>query len=418
MPTGPIVVLLLLIVLAWAAIIVAYRDLLLRLWREPVLRQPVLIVESDDWGPGPAGHADALERVCTVLAAHVDHTGRRAVMTIGVVLAAPDNRAIRASAFSNYTRRTLLDPEFDYMRNALLAGRNRGVLALQLHGLEHLWPPAFMQYAAESDGEVRRWIEAGDGTETETLPSHVQSRWADTTVLPSRAQPEPEITAAVAEEVALFRDCFGTPPTVVVPPTFVWTASVEAQWASHGVAVLVTPGRRYTGRDAEGRPARVDRTVRNGDRASGMICVVRDIYFEPSYGHTAQRAVDAVQAHARLGRPALLETHRFNFIGAPESVEHSLAELGAMLARARETLPGLRFASVEEIAQALRTRDPGWVLQTWPARTFVALRRLARVRRLRKLALLTGLVVPVGLVHMAARTLARVMEPSAVDTLL
>jgi hypothetical protein len=26
-------------------------------WREPVLRHPVLIIESDDWGPGPAQQA-------------------------------------------------------------------------------------------------------------------------------------------------------------------------------------------------------------------------------------------------------------------------------------------------------------------------------------------------------------------------
>ena len=29
-------------------------------WREPVLRRPVLIIESDDWGAGPAEQAHVI----------------------------------------------------------------------------------------------------------------------------------------------------------------------------------------------------------------------------------------------------------------------------------------------------------------------------------------------------------------------
>ena len=33
---------------------------LIRLWREPALAAPVVIVESDDWGPGPVEDAEVL----------------------------------------------------------------------------------------------------------------------------------------------------------------------------------------------------------------------------------------------------------------------------------------------------------------------------------------------------------------------
>ena len=35
-----------------------YRREIGRLWREPVFRHPVLLVESDDWGPGPVEDAE------------------------------------------------------------------------------------------------------------------------------------------------------------------------------------------------------------------------------------------------------------------------------------------------------------------------------------------------------------------------
>jgi hypothetical protein len=44
-----------------------YRQDLLALWREPMLRHPVLIVESDDWGAGPLTQAEGLERLSGIL---------------------------------------------------------------------------------------------------------------------------------------------------------------------------------------------------------------------------------------------------------------------------------------------------------------------------------------------------------------
>ena len=36
-------------------------------WHEPVLRRPVLIIESDDWGPGPASQAGVLADISRLL---------------------------------------------------------------------------------------------------------------------------------------------------------------------------------------------------------------------------------------------------------------------------------------------------------------------------------------------------------------
>ncbi|NWG74418.1 MAG: hypothetical protein HXY24_07395, partial [Rubrivivax sp.] len=113
-----------------------------RAWREPVLRHPVLIVESDDWGAGPLEQAAALREIAHVLARHRDATGRTPVMSLALVLAVPDGMAIRSG--EAYRRVALDDPRFEPVRQALRAGRERGVFALQLHGLEHYWPPALL----------------------------------------------------------------------------------------------------------------------------------------------------------------------------------------------------------------------------------------------------------------------------------
>ena len=401
-----------LMLLSWLAIALHYRQKLLALWLEPVMTEPVLIIESDDWGPGPVEHADSLRRIIDVLLAHRDATARPAIMTIGAVLAVPDTVAIRAAGYASYRRRMLSDPEFLPIKQTLLQGRERGVLAIQLHGMEHCWPGTLLELAREA-GEVRNWLETSSGFDTESLPSAVQSRWTDVSALPSCPLGETAIRDAVAEETQAFSQCFGEQASVVVPPTFVWSRTVERHWANSGVRVIVTPGKRLTLRDANGKPGGEDKTILNGDRSEdGMIYLVRDVYFEPSLGHDAKRALDDAESRFSLGRPALLETHRFNFVGDPAVRDSSLAELDRLLMLARDRYPGLRFMNSCELAEAMSTRDPGLVSNVFSHRLAIWLRRAARIDRLRKLAWMTGLALPVSALQLILSRFAHKAIPS------
>ena len=98
---------------------VVHRRTLWALWHEPVLRQPVLIIESDDWGPAPASDVQVLERLIRLLSKHRDSTGQPAVMTLGLVLAIPDGARIRDNGLCQYHRQTLEDERFQPLRHAL-----------------------------------------------------------------------------------------------------------------------------------------------------------------------------------------------------------------------------------------------------------------------------------------------------------
>ena len=63
----------LLLFYAWRGIVAA--------WREPVLKRPILIIESDDWGAGPDEQAAALKQISHLLEKFADHERRRPVMT-------------------------------------------------------------------------------------------------------------------------------------------------------------------------------------------------------------------------------------------------------------------------------------------------------------------------------------------------
>ena len=385
-----------------ALLALAYRRALADAWREPVLRAPVLILESDDWGYGPVEQAKHLEQLVELLERFRDSRGSHPVMTLGVVLAGPDTDRIRADGCRTYHRVTLADPRLTPVRDAMLRGVARGVFALQLHGMEHYWPACLMR-AAATDEKLRDWLTRSGFPCTEALPSPLQSRWIDASTLPSKPLPIDEVAAAAAEESAAFAEMFGANPEVVVPSTFVWTDAVESAWARAGVQVVVTPGRRNESRDAEGRIVPGKRTYFNAATGpNGVSYVVRDCYLEPSLGKMHPQTIDALRANVRNGRPTLVEIHRLNFIGDERAMQQALGELERLLEAACAASPALRFMSTAELARDCRDRS-ALVERKTRTRVHFLIRRLAGVSRLRKLAWATGAAFPAWLAYLATQ---------------
>ena len=372
------------------------------LWREAIFRHPVLVLESDDWGPGSAEDGDRLRQLVACAGSHHDSHERPATVTLGVVLAVADT-PIGIEDEQPYRRQTLAEERFADIREAMREGVRRGVFSLQLHGAEHYWPPALLAAGAR-DESVMRWLATRGVPRAEALPSHLQSRWTDASTLPSKPLSDAEIAAAADDEVALFEKVFEAIPVVVVPPTFVWDERVERIWVKHGIRAVITPGCRYEGRDALGKLRPPARIIRNGDRTTdaGAVYLVRDVYFEPTLGHRAEPTVDRIVYRARLGRAALVEMHRFNFVGDSERARASLAELDRLLGLTLQALPDLQFLPPDVLADAIVRQDPDLVETRLTGRLAVWLRRLWEQRRVRWVAVATLAIVPAGLLWFAA----------------
>ncbi len=375
----------------WTLVLAAFGRSLRALWQEPVFRAPVAILESDDWGAGPLEQAAALNRLRELLAATRNARGEAVVMTIGVILETLDRDSSRMQG--RHVAAALAEPRQAEILNALVDGERAGVFALQLHGLTHYWPDSLFA-CAQDDAAIAAWLaEPGLGW-TETLPSALQSRWTDASILPSRPLPEPALRAAVEVEVEAWRKLFGTAPVVAVPTTFVWTPAVERACAAAGLRVMVTPGTRHEGRGADGAPTPAGARILNGERGEGgLLFLVRDVYFEPALGHAPSRLADGVCARAALGRPALVEMHRFNFCG-PRAAPAAFDTLRDALAQLLARVPDVRFLSTAALAEIVARRDDAWLDASFLRRVGVWARRARELRAFGRWARVTGLVLP------------------------
>ncbi len=390
----------------WGAavtVVVASRGrLLVATWREPYVGVPVVVIESDDWGPGPPDHAAALEALLAVLDRHRDSTGRPAVLTANLVMAVPDGEAIVASGYSRYIRRPI--DRFPEVAAALRAGHGAGTLCPQLHGLDHLHPDGLLERARAGDEAVLAWLAAG-GLDWEALASPLQGHYVDGSVLPTRVV-APEVQAAlVAGGVEAFTAFWDEPPTSAVAPCYLWDDATERAWAAAGVRYIQTAGYRCTGRDGSGHYVQDPPWLAPGDRSTaGPRYLVRNVMYEPRDGRGEEGAWEALTQRVAEAQPAVLSTHRYNYSGGGAA---ALAGLDDLLGRARARYPALRFlASPEwgrwiergEVADPLTGERPP--LAPAPPRRKVAafLRRLwNRHGKIRAIAWGSTLVVPAAL---------------------
>ena len=329
-----------------------------KLLLEPILKHPVVIFESDDWGTGPLKQQDALVKISQLLSQFSDSKGYHPVMTLGIVLAEPDIDKIKATGKQVYHKRTLADSSYAKLLTVIQNGIAQEVFSIHLHGMEHFWPASLMK-SAHKNAKVKQWLFNNDNLQTEDLPSELQSRWVDSSCLPSSNHSKEEIYQAIDEELSLYENVFGQPPTIVVPPTFVWTDIVEKAYAVRGIKTLITPGRQCIGRDAKGLPDPNGRHFLNGQENEGLLFLVRDDYFEPSLGHKAEKALQRITDKLKCGRPALLEMHRFNFINGTENSTASMQELEKLLQLITSNLPNVRFISAGQLAAIMRNDKLG-----------------------------------------------------------
>ena len=336
--------------LIWLLVIsIRYRELIAACWKEPVLKNPVLIFESDDWGPGVEDDALQLKSIADLLDKYKDGEDRQPVMTLGVVIAVPDSKKIKAADYKSYYRETLADEKFVSILKAMFDGMGTGVFTAQLHGMEHYWPDNLIRALTTSD-QLKSLLDSDTPLRTESLPDTLQSRWLETGFEGGHAPTTRDIARAVEEEVSAFTSLFGQVAKVIVPPTFVWSEQQELSWYSSGLKHLVTPGFIATGRDKHGVMGVSKKNIYNGMRAgSGLTYMVRNNYFEPALGHTVGQAMAALTENTLLGRPTLLETHRFNFCDDEAQSQCSLAKLEECLEQAQVDHPALRFISTSEL---------------------------------------------------------------------
>ena len=347
-------------------------------------KRKMVLVESDDWGSirtasrqayeillSKTGNrsdffdkydalesADDLAMLFEVLSSVKDKNGHPFVMSPISVVANPDFEAIEKNGFSEYVYETVLET---YKRSSLTGksfevaqdGIKAGIWNPQFHGREHVNERRWINALQSGDELSRKAFELrslNDGC----LPAGINYFRAfdiDTTEDLLR-------TKTIMEEgLALFEKVWGYKAMAFCPPCgYVRKETLDVA-ARNGVKMAA--GQFFSSQDG-GSVERINKKWGSKTK-EGLIFYRRNCKFEPARDHNidwVDRCMSEIKIAFRWGKPAVIDSHRVNFIGSiyNENRDYSLKELKRLLNEIVKQWPDVEFVNCGQIYKEILSK--------------------------------------------------------------
>ncbi|MEL6971514.1 MAG: hypothetical protein AAFO02_15220 [Bacteroidota bacterium] len=345
----------------------------------------LVIFESDDWGSirtpslkafnslKDQGAVDAdwsyakydclasnsdLERLFDLLLGFQDTVGNSPVITANVITANPNFDKIRQHDYSAYFWEPLEDtlqryPEHNRLLSLWRTGIEGGVFFPQFHGREHVNVARWLRLLQAGDKHVRA------GFEHYSFSVTPEKKAEKTSFLPAALDYDhpddlPLILASLEEGMQQFRSLFGAEAKTFTAPNYTWDTAVEDVMTEQGITIFQSS--RVQHYPTPELPQNEKRFHYTGQTATGGArYIVRNCQFEPSTRKFREKELENCLREVALAfkykTPAVISTHRLNFVGA---IDQANADLNLLLFRQLlqqllQRWPGLKFATSREV---------------------------------------------------------------------
>lgn len=344
----------------------------------------IVIFECDDWGgirmpsgaiynkltsagiPFSNGHFDKydtiedkedLESLFEVLHSSKDKQGNPAVMTPFVNVANPDFEKIKESGFEHYIYE-------DYTQTIRRYGRDSNLMSLwqkgielklfvpEYHGREHITVPLWMNELKNGNKHLRKAFEY-EYTSVLVENIHPVARGFRAEFYFDNNNQKQFLADSIKDGANLFEKMFGYIPTAFVPGNGVFHPDFEQEVLAAGIKhlnvnhIMPVP-------DGKGN-VNNQKYYYTRQNADGITKYLRNCAFEPSgegYKGIGQ-TMNQVAAAFRWSKPAIISTHRVNFVGGIDTTnrDRGLKELQKLLNAIVLRWPDVKFMSTKDFIQ-------------------------------------------------------------------
>ncbi len=346
-----------------------------------------LIIESDDWGTirmpdlstfvklkqngipvenfdfdkfDSLESSEDLEALFDVLNSVRDKNGNPVVLTAYHVMANPNFEEIERNGRTEYVYETILEtykrkPHTYESFQVIEKGMEMGVYIPQFHGREHI--------------HVKRWMEAinSESSKEKLCFEHkaIVSTFGTNDLKPyskdyfkgfdyNNEQEEKEIVEVHRDGLRLFKDIFGMNSITFTAQGSIWGDSLLEMLKSEGVELI---GGHQLHPNGIEEYRKIDKKWGSKNRLS-QIHWRRNVLFEPARDQNfnwIQKCISEMEIAFRWGKPAVISSHRENFIGSifPENREKSLENLKLFLHTIIKKWPDVEFISSEQLAKIM-----------------------------------------------------------------
>lgn len=345
------------------------------------LRKKLIVIESDDWGSiripsgevsktliekglldknNPFDTIDCIEHVqdyqslFEVLSSFKDHLGNTPIMTANMVMANPDFDAIKKNGFKDYKYEAFTET---YKRTdgtshtfeILQQGIEHGVIVPQFHAREHLNISLWMRYLQNQNEDFHFAFDQGCFSIKDISTANRRNNIMATYDYYSDDDLK-VVGQSIKEGLTLFESVFKKKSITTIAPCYVWDHSIVTIFNEAGVTVF--QGSKYQNIPVRGSINFKQKLRYMGQKESNNAYFIRNCLFEPAINNKidwVDKCLESIKIAFFWGKPAIIGTHRINYVGGIESKnrDNNLELLDLLLSKILKSWPEVEFISSE-----------------------------------------------------------------------
>lgn len=352
-------------------------------WRT---NRKIVLFESDDWGSirmpsrevyeeclrdgypvdeNPYERYDSLasekdlELLFSLLGSFKDQYGNHPVFTANVLTSNPDFDKIKETNFREYHYE--LVPEtlkrYSSHKNCFklwMEAKKKGIFHFQSHGREHLNVSEFMAGLQADFQDLHYCFSKGmPGIVSKDPNGGVSNKYVEALRYVDASDKQQKLSI-VLEGLELFEKLFGYRSHSFIPPNYFWSPDFDEAVSKRGVQ-FYQGNRRMKEIQIDG--SKKYRTHHLGKQNRfGQRYLIRNSAFEPSlHKFTASDSVDRcladISAAFRMKKPAIICTHRLNYVGYIEESnrDKNLKLLKSLIKNIVNRWPSVEFMNSTEL---------------------------------------------------------------------
>jgi hypothetical protein len=346
-----------------------------------------VVFESDDWGSirmpsrnvfdhllklgyrvdlRPFERYDSLEggedlnSLFDILCKYRDHQNKCPVFTANFLSSNPDFQLIKKSGFSEYFYEPFYTTYKRYSGNSsafLLCqqGLRSKIFFPQFHGREHFNVHDWLKKLQCGDRPTHTAFEMG----MVGLPSQAYRNSGNDLMIAYRVSEENGLnhqSTSVREGLDLFYETWLYKSQSFIAPCYTWNRELEKHLFDSGVLFL-----QGSTRQIESRLNRRNLLIRHWTGEQNVFrqtFLVRNCYFEPSTNLAidwVDRCLEQIRAAFFWNKPAIISTHRLNYIGRIDRRNSSanLKLLSSLLKRILVSWPDVEFFTTVDLGNLI-----------------------------------------------------------------
>lgn len=351
-------------------------------WRT---NKKIIVIESDDWGSIRMPSMQVYEKLCKhnfnlnrgagsrynrfdtlaskadladlfeTLTSVKDSRESSAKITAVSLSANPDFEKMKNSGYEKYFYEPFTETLERYGHDGAFelwrTGYSSGLFFPEFHGREHL--------------NVKAWLRALQARDREAIIAFDHGLWGYNrkSGMSFQAAFDLEFLADIEKQalviedgLQLFETLHGFRARFFVPPNGPINNRLEGIAAKGGIEFMSSP--KIQREALGGGKTKTHFRYLGKTNKSGQRYITRNAFFEPSGSNVDEvdKCLAQIQLAFRYRKPAVISSHRVNFIGGLSEAnrDYGLAQLKKLLATIVKTWPGVEFMSSSELGKEMR----------------------------------------------------------------